>query len=168
VAQDGSLEANLDFGRGLLQVRPGDYKLCWGRGAAQLADFKTEVGTLRVAGPERGQAHRCARGAACDAFAVEGVELGAADRVRIQVECGADIELQGVPGGGVAEFASFEPGGKALFAVAAAGEVLLTAAGIYQLCWCRASARECSSPLDFAVDVGILYVREHFFLAEKG
>ena len=163
-----SLDYTADFD---FDSSPGQYLVCLceasepinpnaseqsGRRLQQTASGKAVAG-LVVEGVDGGQEATCFRGQVCCLPQLKGEGLKAGDAVTVQQVCGESKLLENLPGSGIATDAfgngnySFGPGETNL---------LLSAAGVFNLCWCRPSSENnCTSGPDFNVQVGFFRVQ---------
>ena len=133
----------------LRTLRPDVYVACWCPGTRDCGprDFRTLVGGVEVAGPERGQKWACARGRRCELRGLEGVALAAGDVMRAMLECGVAA-------------ADFPTADATINGTLVDLGIVRAAPGIYEVCWCRPHHADhgCEAVEDFGADVGILYV----------
>ena len=139
----------------------GGYALCWCAGSRGLVDacgnpedYQVFAGRLRVVGPRTNQESECFVGQACAVTGIRGVSMAAGDRMMILSNCGKGTALPGFPGSGIMETSD---GTNFAFA-GTASSILLSAPGIFRMCFCRPSpaGEVCSAPSSFQAAVGLM------------
>ncbi|CAE8585944.1 unnamed protein product, partial [Polarella glacialis] len=138
----------------------GIYWMCWCSnmvGCDRADHFTVETGLLAFPGPYLGIERTCRSGMECGLSNVKGVGLQNGDKVMVMNQCGTNAVLQGWPDGGISDTAIFQ-GTEYSWGIASGGLQVTGAGGEYSLCWCSASAPNCTSGLHFRTEMGIVRV----------
>ena len=151
----GLSDAKLGLNYGLLlDASEGGYDLCWCAGpwACSPESALVPAGKLRVEGPNANQEISCSVGQPCALGSIQSVSAKHGDRVMVLSACGTGSAVQGFPGGGVAEYNQ----DRTAFEFLGPSKPLLSPAGIFRLCFCRANAHACDGPGAFRAPLGLM------------
>ena len=90
----------------LLDASETGYELCWcgGPEPCSLESFLVSAGKLRIEGPYVNQEISCSIGQPCTMPNIRSMNATPGDRVMVLSACGAGAAVQGIPGGGVAQY----------------------------------------------------------------